>query len=95
MLSYFVATHANSLLWSTRKPTTPTFLSTTRKLTTPKFSQCNVNNNHNYNSFFAGPNCKKIENMFSEVKQQLAEIKQEISEMKENQTSGTGEKGLY
>ncbi|KAL9989408.1 hypothetical protein ACROYT_G003955 [Oculina patagonica] len=86
--------HANSLLLTTRKPTTPTFLSTTRKLTTPKFSQCNVNNNHNYNSFFAGPNCKKIENMISEVKQQLAELKQEIGKCKENQTGGPGEKEL-
>ncbi|KAL9989438.1 hypothetical protein ACROYT_G003987 [Oculina patagonica] len=94
LMSSFVAMHANSLLSTTRKPTTPTFLSwsTTRKLTTPKFSQCNVNNNHNYNSFFAGPNCKKIENMISEVKQQLAELKQEIGKCKENQTGGPGEK---
>ncbi|KAL9989424.1 hypothetical protein ACROYT_G003972 [Oculina patagonica] len=80
LLSYFVATHANLLLSTTRKPTTP------------KFSQCNVNNNHNYNSFFAGPNCKKIENMISEVKQQLAELKQEIGKCKENQTYGPGKK---
>ncbi|XP_078349175.1 ryncolin-1-like [Oculina patagonica] len=54
-----------------------------------KASLCNVNT---YNSFFAGPNCKKIENILSEVKQQLAEIKQVIGEMKENQTGGPGEK---
>ncbi len=83
LLSCFVAMYTNSLLSTTRKPVTP------------KFSQCNVNNNRNYNGFFAGPNCKKIENMLSEVKQQLAEIKQEISEIRENQTSGAGEKGLW
>ena len=46
----------------------------------------------NADTFYAGPNCKKIEDMFSEVKQQLAELKDEIREMKENQTwcPGTG-----
>ncbi|KAL9958830.1 hypothetical protein ACROYT_G035898 [Oculina patagonica] len=79
LLSYFVATHANLLLSTTKKPVTT------------KAPQCNVNNN-NYNSFFAGPNCKKIENMFSEVKQQLAELTQEIREMKTNETGGPGGK---
>ncbi|KAL9989445.1 hypothetical protein ACROYT_G003994 [Oculina patagonica] len=51
-------------------------------------SQCTVKNNY----FFAGSNSKKIENMFSEIKQELAEIKQEIREMKENQTGGPGGK---
>ncbi|KAL9989443.1 hypothetical protein ACROYT_G003992 [Oculina patagonica] len=51
-------------------------------------SQCTVNNNY----IFAGSNSKKIEKMFSEIKQELAEIKQEIREMKENQTGGPGEK---
>ena len=49
-------------------------------------SKCNVNNN--YNSFYAGPNCKKIE-------QQLAEIKQEIRALKKYETGGSGGKGLY
>ena len=49
-------------------------------------SKCNVNNN--YNSFYAGPNCKKIE-------QQLAEIQQEIRALKRNETGGSGGKGLY
>ncbi|XP_078349174.1 microfibril-associated glycoprotein 4-like [Oculina patagonica] len=51
-------------------------------------SQCTVKNNY----FIAGSNSKKIENMFSEIKQELAEIKQEIREMKENQTGGPGGK---
>ena len=80
VVSYFVATNANS------------FRTTTKPVTT-QASQCNVHNN-NYNSFFAGPNCKKIENMFAEVKQQLAELIEEIREKKENETGGTGEKGL-
>ena len=42
---------------------------------------CNVNNN--YNSFYAGPNCKKIE-------QQLEEIRQEIRALRENKTIGSG-----
>ena len=51
-----------------------------------KATSCNVNNN--YNSFYAGPNCRKIE-------QQLVEIRQEIRAMRENKTtlSGNG-KGL-
>ena len=49
-------------------------------------SKCNVNNN--YNSFYAGPNCKKIE-------QQLAEIQQEIRALKRNETRGSDGKGLY
>ena len=48
-------------------------------------SKCNVNNN--YNSFYAGPNCEKIE-------QQLAEIKQEIRALKRNETGGSDGKGL-
>ncbi|KAL9989223.1 hypothetical protein ACROYT_G003747 [Oculina patagonica] len=39
--------------------------------------------NFNNNYFIAGPNSlKKIENMFSEVKQQLAELKEEIKALK-------------
>ena len=44
-----------------------------------KATRCNVNNN--YNSFYAGPNCKKVE-------KQLEEIRQEI--MGENKTTGSG-----
>ena len=49
-------------------------------------AHCNVNN---YNSFYAGPNCKKIE-------QQLHEIRQEIRVyLRENKTTGSGNgKGL-
>ena len=53
---------------------------------------CNVNNN--YNTFQAGANCKKIESMFSDVKQQLAELKEEIEKIKGNQTRNPAEKGL-
>ena len=56
--SDFVAAFANSSV----KPTTG---AGTNK------AHCNVNNN--YNSFYAGPNCKKIE-------QQLAEMRSEILE---------------
>ena len=45
-----------------------------------KEAHCNVNNN--YNSFYAGPNCKKIE-------QQLEEIRQEIRALRENKTTGS------
>ena len=82
LLGYFVAALASSNL--TSKP-----VKTNNN--TKKTSQCNVNN---YNSFYAGPNSKKIENMISEVKQQLAELKDEIREMKKNQTIGPGGKGL-
>ena len=51
-----------------------------------KEAHCNVNNN--YNSFYAGPNCKKIE-------QQLEEIRKEIRALRENKTTGSGNgKGL-
>ena len=45
-----------------------------------KEAHCSVNNN--YNSFYAGPNCKKIE-------QQLEEIRQEIRALRENKTTGS------
>ena len=81
LLSYVVAVLAKCLILTTTKP-----------VTTSKASLCNVNT---YNNFFAGPNCKKVENILSEVKQQLAEIKQEIREMKENHTGGPEEKGFF
>lgn len=52
----------------------------------PKEACCNVNNN--YNCFYAGPNCNKIE-------QQLKEIREEIRALRENKTTGSGNgKGL-
>ena len=68
LLSFFVSTHVNSIL------------TTTKPLTTQP-SKCNVNNN-NYNSFFSGPNCKKIETMFSELKQHVTELKEGLKEIK-------------
>lgn len=53
--------------------------------------RCNINNHY---TFSAGPNCKKIENVISEVKQQLAELKQQIKDMEDNQTEGPTGKGL-
>ena len=51
-----------------------------------KESHCNVNNN--YNSFYAGPNCEKIE-------QQLQGMRQHIRALRENKTTGSGNgKGL-
>ena len=84
LLGYFVAALANSNLTSKLGG---------NGIETKKPSQCNVNNN-NYNSFYAGPSSKKIENMIYEVKQQLAEMKEELRDIKENQTGGPGEKGL-
>lgn len=43
-----------------------------------KVSPYNFNNNY----FIAGSNSKKIENMFTEVNQQLTELKEEINAMK-------------
>lgn len=59
--------------------------------TTNSARRCNINN---YYTFSAGPNCKKIENVISEVKQQLVELQQQIREMEENQTEGPIGKGL-
>jgi len=42
---------------------------------------------NNYNSFYAGANCK-------EIKQQLAEILEEIRTLKGNKTGGPVGKGL-
>ena len=82
LLGYFVAAIASTKL--TSKPAKP-------HNDTKKTSQCNVNN---YNSFYAGPQCKKIESMFSEVRQQLSELKEEIKAMKGNQSEGPSQKGL-
>ena len=43
--------------------------------------RCGVNNNY----FYAGPNSKKIENMFSDIQQQLTKLEQEIRNIKKNQ----------
>ena len=53
--------------------------------------RCNINN---YYTFSAGPNCKEIENVMFEVRQQLVELKQQIKEMEENQTESPTGKGL-
>ena len=71
LLAYFAATFADSSV----KPT---------KTTQAKKALCNVNN---YNSFYAGPNCKTIE-------QHLAKINEGIEALKRNKTSDTGENGL-
>ena len=83
LLGFFVAAFANS-----NQMTKPTKTDDS----TTKGSHYNVNNN--YNTFQAGANCKKIESMFSDVKQQLAELKEEIKEIKGNQTGDPAEKGL-
>ena len=70
-LAYFIATPANSSV----KPT---------KSDQMRKAQCHMNYNTN---FYAGPNCKKIE-------QQLAEIKEDIREMKRNETRAEAVKGL-
>ena len=71
LFAYFVATFANSSVKHTTDAGT-------------NKAHCNVNNT--YNSFYAGPNCKKIE-------QQLAEMKNEIRALKRNETSGSDGKG--
>ena len=83
LLGFFVAAFANS--------NQTTKLAKTDDGTT-KGLHCNVNNN--YNTFQAGGNCKKIESIFSDVKQQLTELKEEIKEMKGNQTGNPALKGL-
>ena len=70
-LAYFIATLANSFV----KPT---------KSDQMRKAQYHMNYNTN---FYAGPNCKKIE-------QQLAEIKGDIREMKRNETRTEAAKGL-
>ena len=56
---------------------------------------CGVNNNY----FCAGPNSKKIENMFSDIQQQLTKLEQEIRNIKKNQTcekqDGKGRVGKF
>ncbi len=82
LFGFFVASLANSKLTSKPAKTNND---------TKKTSQCNVNN---YNSFYTGPNSKKIENRIFEVKQQLVELKEEIRELKGNKTGGQDGKGL-
>ena len=72
LCAYFVAEFANSSV----QPT---------KTTEAKKAPCNVNN---YNSFYAGPNCKNIE-------QRLAKINTEIEALKGNKSSGPGDNGLF
>ena len=37
-----------------------------------KEAHCNVNNN--YNSFYAGPNCKKIEQQLGKIRQEMRKV---------------------
>jgi len=72
LFAYFVAAFANSSV----KPTT-----------TPGTNKAHFNVNNNYNSFYAGPNGKKIE-------QELAKMRNDILEeirmlMKRNETAGS------
>jgi len=53
-----------------------------------KAVHCNVNNN--YNSFYAGPNCKNIEQLLVKLEDEILE---EIREMIRNATGNAGGKG--
>ncbi|CAH3040573.1 unnamed protein product [Porites lobata] len=48
-----------------------------------KATRCNVNNN--YNSFYAGPNCKKIEQQLAEIRQEIRALKSQITARKNSQ----------
>ena len=75
LFAYFVAAFANSSVKPTTSPGT-------------NKAHCNVNNN--YNSFYAGPNCKKIEQQLAEMRNEILE---EIRTLKRNETDGSDEKG--
>jgi len=74
LFTYFVAALANSSV----KPTTGSGVNK---------AHCNVNT---YNSFYAGPNDKKIEQQLAEMKK---EILKEIRTLKRNETDGSDGKG--
>ena len=81
LFAYFVAAPANSSV----KPTTSNEVK--------KAANCNANNN--FISFYAGPNCKKIEQqLLKELAEMKKEILEEIRALKRNKTGGPGEKGL-
>ena len=73
-LAYFIATLANSFV----KPT---------KSDQMRKAQCHMNYNTN---FYAGPNCKKIEQQVAEIKEDIMRIR----EMKRNETREEAVKGL-
>ena len=52
-----------------------------------KAAMCNVNT---YNSFYTGPNCKKLEQQLADIKQEILE---EIRALKRNESNGQGGKG--
>jgi len=70
LFAYFVAAFANSSV----KPTTGAGANK---------AHCNVNT---YNSFYAGPNCKKIEQQLAEMRNEILE---EIRTLKRNETDGS------
>jgi len=74
LFAYFVAAFANSSV----KPTTGAGANK---------AHCNVNT---YNSFYAGPNCKKIEQQLAEMRNEILE---EIRTLKRNETDGSDGKG--
>ena len=67
LFAYFVAAFANSSVKPTTSPGT-------------NKAYCNVNNN--YNSFYAGPNCKKIEQQLAKMR---SEILEEVRTLKRNE----------
>lgn len=60
----------------------------TKSTEAKKAALCNVNNN--YNSFYTGPNCKKIEQQLADIKQ---EILKEIRALKRNESGAQSAKG--
>ena len=76
LFAYFIQALANPSVGPTK--------SFEAKKASPKASQCNVNN---FNTFYAGANCK-------EIKEQLVEILEEIRALKGNQTNNSTAKGL-
>ena len=74
LFSFFVTALSNSTKLSSKPARTDN--------DTKHHPHCGVNNNY----FYAGPNSKKIENMFSDIQQQLTKLEQEIRNIKKNQT---------
>ena len=64
-----------------------TLASPKKRLSASTKPLCTVNNN--YNNFYSG------QRYFKKIEQQLHEIKEAIVALKRNETSGSGEKGLY
>ena len=72
LLAYFVAALANSSVKSTKNAET---------------GKGHGDVNNNYYSFYAGPNCKKIEQQLVEMRNEILE---EIRTLKKNETAGKG-----